>query len=547
MRSLKGCLLVAALALACGRQPAGPPSVPDPSWVTAYHPRLAWTGYTLTLHQARVPVLLDMNGRTVHSWPEARVKSRVRLLPDGSILGLGLGREVVEYDWEGRKTWEFRTPGAIPHHDVIRLANGNTLVVMFREGEPADTFLEVDRSGKVVWTWRALDHLGDLLPADPDHPHDLTHINSVQEIPQNPWFAAGDRRFRPGNLLVSARNLSTIFIVDRPGGAIVWSFRDGLSMQHEALMNGPGLPEPGLIQVFNNRPRSFATDRQSELLEIDPRSNAVVWRYRAPGFFSPTGGVLQMLPNGNRLVTSTRGGRIFEITPQGALAWQWVSPRYEPVRAVRVATDACPQLAKLPAQVATAVVPRRGDLHVDGECFRFARRGSRTRQAIDGTKRFVLKDETDCRDLVLPADATVRVGYGVDRKRLRAAGRAQTPPEFTVRIRPIGAKADTVLLRETVGLDGPSWRVKTLPLDRFGLQPVRFCVQVDDGMTAAATPRQRFAYWEQPWIASPRQRARMDLDDDGDDVDDDGAPTGDLTPEELEVRRKHLKALGYAG
>jgi hypothetical protein len=39
----------------------------------------------------------------------------------------------------------------------------------------------------------------------------------------------------------------------------------------------------------------------------------------------------------------------------------------------------------------------------------------------------------------------------------------------------------------------------------------------------------------------------MDLDDDGDDVDDDGAPTGDLTPEELEVRRKHLKALGYAG
>jgi hypothetical protein len=116
-----------------------------------------------------------------------------------------------------------------------------------------------------------------------------------------------------------------------------------------------------------------------------------------------------------------------------------------------------------------------------------------------------------------------------------------------VRIRPVGAKSDTVLLRERVGLDGPSWRVRTLPLDRFGLQPVRFCVQVDDGTTAAATPRQRFAYWEQPWIASPRQRARMDLDDDGDDVDDDGAPTGDLTPEELEVRRKHLKALGYAG
>jgi len=545
MKSLRGCLLVAALALACGRQPAGPPSAPDPAWVTAYHPRLAWTGYTLTLHEARIPVLLDMNGRTVHSWPEARVKSRVRLLPDGSILGLGLGRQVVEYDWEGRKTWELRTPGAIPHHDVVRLANGNTLVVVFREDEPADTLLEVDHSSKLVWTWKALDHLGSLIPADPDHPHDLTHINSIQELPENPWFAAGDRRFRPGNLLVSARNLSTILIVDRPSGEVVWSFRDGLAMQHEALMNGPGLLGPGLIQVFNNRPRSFASDRQSELLAVDPRSGSVVWRYRAPGFFSPTGGVLQMLSNGNRLVTSTRGGRVFELTPAGAIAWQWVPPRYEPVRAARVAPNACPQLARLPAQVPAAVVPRPGDRHVDGECYRFARRGSRIRQAIDGTKRFVLKEENDCRDLVLPAGATVRVGYGVDRKRLRAAGRAGRPPEFTLRIRPAGAP-ESVLLRDTVGTEGPSWRVKTIRLDRFGLQLVRLCVQVDGGEPGTAGPGRRFAYWEQPWVASPRHRARLDLDD-GDDGDDDDALTGDLTPEELEVRRKHLKALGYTG
>lgn len=137
-------LLVPLLALGCGpadrpTPPAAGPApgaagAPSPGWVEVYDPARAWNGYTLTLHATRVPVLLDMNGRVVHSWPEARLKSRVRLLPDGSILGLGLGRQVVEYDWEGRRRWEFRTPGAIPHHDAIRLRNGDTLVLVLEEG-----------------------------------------------------------------------------------------------------------------------------------------------------------------------------------------------------------------------------------------------------------------------------------------------------------------------------------------------------------------------------------------------------------------------------
>ena len=218
---------------------------PAAEWITVYNPQLAWNGYTLTLHDERVPVLLDMNGRPVHRWPGARVKSRVRLLPDGSILGLGLGRQIVEYDWEGRQTWSFPTPGAIPHHDVLRLANGHTLVLILREGEGTDTLLEVDRAGQVTWTWRAAEHQHDLLSERPAHAEDVTHINSLQELPENPWYRAGDRRFRPGNLLVSARNLNTIFLIERPSGRVVWTFTEDLDRQHEALMNGPGLPEPG--------------------------------------------------------------------------------------------------------------------------------------------------------------------------------------------------------------------------------------------------------------------------------------------------------------
>ena len=80
----------------------GNPTTPSPEWVKVYDPGAAWNGYTLTLHEARTPVLLDMNGREVHRWPQARLRSRVRLLPDGSILGIDLGRVIVEHDWEGR-------------------------------------------------------------------------------------------------------------------------------------------------------------------------------------------------------------------------------------------------------------------------------------------------------------------------------------------------------------------------------------------------------------------------------------------------------------
>ncbi|HXU47235.1 MAG TPA: aryl-sulfate sulfotransferase, partial [Thermoanaerobaculia bacterium] len=343
-------LLCAAICSgACGRKEESPPpervsaarKAPrpiSPRWVTTYDPVLAWNGYTLTLHDLRIPVLLDMNGRPVHAWPRARIKSRVRLLPDGSILGIGLGRSVVEYDWEGRKTWEFRTENAFPHHDVIRLRNGNTLVLVLRAKEGADTLLEVDRKGKIVWTWKATEHLGGLAPPPGAHKNDATHVNSIQELPENPWFAAGDNRFRPGNILASARNLNAVFLVDRATGAIVWSYRKDLDRQHEAEMNGPDLAAPGMIQIFDNRQRSFLAERRSEIVEIDPRDGSIDWRYKAPGFFTPTGGLQQALPNGNLLITSTRGGRVFEITRAGALAWEWVPP-YEPVRAVRVARD----------------------------------------------------------------------------------------------------------------------------------------------------------------------------------------------------------------
>lgn len=74
-------------------------------------------------------------------------------------------RAVLEYDWDGNLIFEGRVPGRklTPHHDVIRLANGSTMMLALARGQTADLLFELDRDGEVVWEWRARDHLDDHL------------------------------------------------------------------------------------------------------------------------------------------------------------------------------------------------------------------------------------------------------------------------------------------------------------------------------------------------------------------------------------------------
>ena len=89
------------------------------------------------------------------------MRSRLRLLPDGSLLGLSMRRAVVEYDWDGNLVWEYKIDGGFAHHDVERLDNGNTLFPVLLKGERSDDLFEVDREGLLVWHWRAADHLAE--------------------------------------------------------------------------------------------------------------------------------------------------------------------------------------------------------------------------------------------------------------------------------------------------------------------------------------------------------------------------------------------------
>lgn len=506
--------------------PSSSSSVDTSAWVTIFDPEDAWSGYTLAFMQMRIPVLIDMNGRIVHSWPRARVKSRVRLLEDGSLLGITLGKGVVQYDWNGDLVWSHDLENGFAHHDVIRLRNGNTMLVVLPADRRTDDLLEVDSAGNLVWHWRADRHLAKFIAAKNPGTPDLTHINSVQEIPHNPWHEKGDLRFRPGNLMISSRSLNAIFIIDRQTKAVVWSFDRGLDRQHEALMTGPEFPAPGNILLFNNRYGSFYHDRQSTVLEINPFTKTIVWQYRSAGFYSPTSGAEQPLPNGNILISSSRGERLFEITRGGRIVWQWAPP-FEINRPQRYPYDHCPQLAALGRPAEVAVRPHPEYRHIDGESYRFARRGSRQSVVIDGVKRVVLKNNHDCRRLIVPATATAHLAYGVDTQRLSAGGRQDAVVRFALRLRPQRSEEIFDLFTDGVDPTGETWKEATIALDRFAHEAVELCVQADSDS----------AFWAQPIITS-RARIEMQLTE-----EDELFP--ELTNEELEVQKRHLEALGY--
>jgi hypothetical protein len=540
-------LLVLALSssLACGRleeksassASAGVSHADSATWVQIFDPSKAASGYTLAFHRRHVPVIFDMNGRVVHSWPESRVKSRLRLLKDGSLLAISRGRAIFEYDWDGNLVWEGRLPERklTPHHDVIRLENGNTLMLALARGRPADELLEFDRDGELVWQWYAGDHLASYFgKRGREGKGDLTHINSVQELPVNPWFDQGDERFRPGNLLISARNLSTIFIIERATGEAVWSFRGELDYQHEALMIEPGKLGHGRILVFNNGYRR-REERRSSILEIDPSKDSITWRYDSPAFFSPTGGIEQPLGNGNILVSSARGGRVFEITRQGEIVWQWTPP-FAPNRPQRYSYDHCPQLAALAQPPETPVVAEPGYQHVDWPVYRFAMRQHRRTVEVNGQAMSLLRRNSICRELLLPEGATLEISYGFDSEKLRTAGPSAAATYLVTAEPVVGSTGAREVLRDLLDLSGESWRSKTVDLSEYGNRVTRICLQAEAPGSAVDRPTEEFVYWTNPRIHAADDARRQEATD---------QEPGDLTPEEQEVEMEHLRALGY--
>ncbi len=288
-----------------------------------------------------------------------------------------VSKTIAELDWDGKPVWQFgaKAPGgrARQHHDWARLANGNTLVLAnlthdapgFKRPVLDDVAYEVDPAGTIVWRWVAAEHLDELgfTPAQLALIHaadsaDYLHVNNLKVVGPNRWFDAGDTRFAPDNLILDSRNANVIAIIDRRSGHIVWTLGpnypaiprgaaarrvprpvDQISGQHDAQIIPKGLPGAGNLLVFDNQGQAGypAAELQltggSRVLEIDPVTRQVVWQYTAedsgqPGwaFRSTHISAARRLPNGNTFIDEGQSGRLFQVTREGDIVWEYVNP-----------------------------------------------------------------------------------------------------------------------------------------------------------------------------------------------------------------------------
>jgi len=321
--------------------------------VTIYDSARTFDGYTLFAPTFGTDAwLIDMQGRVVNHWEMAHAPaSHGRLLPNGNLMWqgkgpgsmdkyfVGSGSELVEVDWDGNEVWRYDEVGL--NHDFLPLENGNVIVNVFQAvpddlakavkgGIPGTElngkiysacFKEITREGETLWQWKAYEHLDP--EADAICPLCNRHVwgfnNSLALMPD-------------GKLLFTLRLLNRVCMLDRQTGRVVWQFGEGEALGHPHCCTAL---ENGNVLLFDNGLHRYSSELNladfaaSRVIEIDPKAKRIVWKYQdplSPNFFSAICAGAQRLPNGNTLICEATKGRIFEVTVEGQIVWEYFSP-----------------------------------------------------------------------------------------------------------------------------------------------------------------------------------------------------------------------------
>lgn len=291
--------------------------------------------------------LIDRRGDVIKNW---RARYLSLLLPDGRYLAQEYyeSRKWGLYTWDDQIIWEKDFP---IHHDIT-LTPRNTILTLTKEMHPYKgrnvdfcVIVEFDMNGRELMRWSTWENLSKIQkfhrPLELDRPkifflpetakrkectpwggnYDYYRINAVQVLPDTE-LGRRDPRFRPGNIMVSFRHGSMIFILDQRTHEIVWKcidndVRDRLEGQHSPVF----LPDGRILLFDNGRYRGW-----SRVIEIDPSNCQILWEYRADGFFTLSQGHVQRLPDGNTLITESERGRAFELNPQKKIVWEYHHP-----------------------------------------------------------------------------------------------------------------------------------------------------------------------------------------------------------------------------
>jgi hypothetical protein len=327
---------------ALGYLDSAPTSNPEDRGVTVHLPG-AFEGLNLySSREQSSAQLIDMDGEVLHSWSDSGGKQwmHVEMLPEGDLLAIAKDHYLVKLDWDSRAVWRHATRA---HHDLALASDGRIFLLSralqwkvvdgARLPFLADRIEVLSPEGEREQTVDLLDLLYPLVPrsrlqalkrgvsegmkpeklTSPENPGDLIHVNSI-EILARPIDGVAPK----GAILLSVRELDRVVILNPAMDEVLWHWGQGeLQRQHHA-----SLTDDGHILVFDNGVRR----RKSRLVEIDPLARGLVWSLSQPRFFTGSRGAAQRLPNRNHLVTESDVGRVFEVTAEGKVVWEFFNP-----------------------------------------------------------------------------------------------------------------------------------------------------------------------------------------------------------------------------
>lgn len=274
-------------------------------------------------------------------------------LPDGSVVFNFEYNGLVKLDRCGGVEW---TLPIRTHHFVEsasdggfwvggrRYIEGATAFLPFVSPYDEDTVLKVSADGAVVAEISVpgilfKNELQSLLLANGNSDVttrddlEIVHLNDVEELTEGledrfPQFSAGD-------LLMSLRHLNLIMVVDPMTEVVKWHQTGPWIRQHD-----PDFLANGRISVFNNNVDDSGgkTFGGSNLIEIDPISGESLVKHQlvdGRSWYTAVRGRHQVLPNGNVLIVESLAGRVFEVTPEGEVVWEFIN-RYDEDEVARI-------------------------------------------------------------------------------------------------------------------------------------------------------------------------------------------------------------------
>ena len=330
----------------------------EKSGVVKNEPTLACPGVNVykprTLSKAYV---IDMNGNVLNKWTledsDEHIWPYIELLPNGNIWSLANDTKLTQLDWQSNfiKEYDLR-----PHHSFWITENSDMWTILWDEevafvrGLPIpilnDYLILLSPEGHVKRRISICKSFGEFVPFcksvdlfrkttrlsifkdltgrvlagenlfESVCPFDIFHTNSVQEIDRDiPGLC------KKGDLLVSVRQLSMIGIIDCQTERLIWSW----GPEHLERQHHPTLLDNGNILIFDNGAyRGF-----SQIIELNPLTRKIEWKYQADppeAFYTHARGSVQRLPNGNTLITESNSGRVFEVTRDGQIVWEFFAP-----------------------------------------------------------------------------------------------------------------------------------------------------------------------------------------------------------------------------